>query len=467
VILPPEVVESYLAFCEWARIPLYPWQREAFGHAVERHDGMFVNRLAGISVPRGNGKTHGSSSVGTWRLVAGRPGTHVLSAALDYEGTKVMVSQAHAAVRSSPVLRDAGIELRADGLLVPETGSRWTITSREHTSSRGEHPDVVLYDEVGWARDSELFSSLLAGQASVLDPVMLITSTVGRRQTGPLWTVKTLAEGGDPSVFWWHSSENLSPRVTRAFLDRQRRILLPGQFAREHQNAWVDAADSFTTAEEVDAAANGIEEREGRKDVDAVVAVDLGTVRDPSVIGLGYAEGDRVKVARLITFQGSHESPVQLSSVESGIRSLCAEWRVAKVRVESWQGISSVQRLGQMGLPVELFAPTAKAHAEEWPVLAQRLSGRTLDLFPHARLREELLNLVYEVGSTGVRVIDRGKVHQDHAVVVRMVCAMLQQPVYSGSGMYDVHTGAPITSDDPMFRSSLNEVLSSVVRKWK
>ena len=44
----------------------------------------------------------------------------------------------------------------------------------------------------------------------------------------------------------------------------------------------------------------------------------------------------------------------------------------------------------------------------------------------HARLREELLNLVYEVGAQGVRVIDRGRVHQDHAVAVRGVLAMLQ-----------------------------------------
>jgi hypothetical protein len=48
--------------------------------------------------------------------------------------------------------------------------------------------------------------------------------------------------------------------------------------------------------------------------------------------------------------------------------------------------------------------------------------------FPHARLREELLNLTYEVGPAGVRVIDKGKIHQDHAVVVRGICAGLQGP---------------------------------------
>ena len=63
-------------------------------------------------------------------------------------------------------------------LLVPATGTRWTIASREHTNTRGRHPNLVLYDECGWATDDELFASLLAGQASVSDPQMLVISSV-------------------------------------------------------------------------------------------------------------------------------------------------------------------------------------------------------------------------------------------------------------------------------------------------
>jgi hypothetical protein len=87
--------------------------------------------------------------------------------------------------------------------------------------------------------------------------------------------------------------------------------------------------------------------------------------------------------------------------------------------------VSAAQSLEALGLPVELYAPTAKKHADEWPVLVQQLAARSLVLPPHARLREELLNLVVEVGPLGVRIIDRGKVHQDHAVAVRGVVAML------------------------------------------
>ena len=133
-------------------------------------------------------------------------------------------------------------------------------------------------------------------------------------------------------------------------------------------------------------------------------------------------------IDKIITFQGSREEPVKLAVVEETIKHLAQRFNVRKIRIESWQGMAAVQNLKALDLPVELFTPTAKAHAEEWPVLAQHLATQTLVLPPHARLREELLNLVYEVGPQGVRVIDKGSVHQDHAVAVRGVVASLSQP---------------------------------------
>lgn len=421
------VAESFEGFCDHFRIPLFLHQREDFAAALRREDGRFVSRVAGISWPRGDGKSWGGAAAGLWRLLAGRAPHDIISVALDTDGARVVVDHARAIIRSRPELERA-IEIRANALLVPATGSRWTVESREHTSTRGRHPDLVIYDECGWARDSELFAALLAGQASVADPLMLVVSTVGRRQSGPLWTIRTLAEGGDASVCWRWASENRSPLVTRAFLDRQRRLLLPGQFAREHQNQWIDSADAFVSAQTLDAAMGRdgwTEQHEGAPGRSYGYFVDVGTVHDPTVIGWGHREKDLTYLDGLRTFQGSREEPVQLAAVEQALVDLAARFSPSKIRIESWQGVSAVQSLQRLGLPVEIFTPTAKTNAEEWPLLAQRLTAGTLVLFPHARLREELLNLVYEVGPSGVKVIDRGKVHQDHAVVVRGIVAML------------------------------------------
>ena len=443
------VLDSFTAFCAAFSISLYPHQAEDFGEATRRERGRFVHPISAISWPRGDGKTDGVSDVGLWRLLCGKPGTDIIGVALDADGAGVMLEHARRKVRSNPDL-DAAIEIRANALIVPTTGSRWTIASREHTNTRGRHPDVVLYDEVGWARDDELFSSLLAGQASVHDPLMLLASTVGRRKSGPLWTVKDLSEAGDPDVFFrWHG-ENRSPKVTRAFLERQRRLLLPGQFAREHQNQWVDGADALTTAADVDAAMNaaGVAVPVGTP---WAAFIDLGTVHDPSVIATGAAVNGHVVITGLYTFQGSHEAPVKIADVELKIRDLARRTPgLQRIRIESWQGVQAAQSLAQLGLPAELYAPTAKKHAEEWPVLVQQLTARTLVLPKHARLREELLNLVVEVGPQGVRVIDRGKVHQDHAVAVRGVVAMLVgAPSGEGRGFLD-YARAAISGTAPL-----------------
>ena len=275
---------------------------------------------------------------------------------------------------------------------------------------------------------------------------MLVISTVGRKQSGPLDDQDARGRRGPVRLLALAFRESLAEGHAR-ISGAAAADLLPGQFAREHQNQWVDAADSFASAADVDAAMGHgyVEQQVGRRDVDDVVFVDLGTVKDPSVIALGYEQNERVYIARLLTFQGSHESPVQIADVERALRRLAAEWRVRRIRIESWQGVSAAQALQRIGLPVELFSPTAKAHAEEWPVLAQRLAARSLVLFPHVRLREELLGLVYEVGSVGVRVIDRGKVHQDHAVAVRGVVAMLQAGrAHEPASMFHMLTGRRI-----------------------
>lgn len=185
--------ESFPAWCDYFGNDLFDWQTEAFGEATRREAGAFVHPLAAVSVPRGDGKSFGSAKVGAWRLTAGPPPQEIVSVALDTEGAKVVLDHAKRIFRGHPDLLDA-VEIRADSIIVPSTGSRWIVRSKDHAASRGLHPDVVLYDEVGWAKDDELFTSLLAAQASVSDPFFLVTSTVGKKRSGPLWRIKELAE---------------------------------------------------------------------------------------------------------------------------------------------------------------------------------------------------------------------------------------------------------------------------------
>jgi len=233
-------------------------------------------------------------------------------------------------------------------------------------------------------------------------------------------------------VYWYYTSENLSPRVTPAFLARARKILLPGQYRREHENAWDEGADSITTAADVDAAMSlETMATRGLPGVAYMYFIDLGAVTNPTVIGLGHlSPTNAIVIDRLETLQGTREAPVQIATVLARTVALCEIFPPLLIRVETWQGMGAAQMLQAAKLPVELYTPSAKSNAEEWPMLIARLTQRTLLLPKHPRLREELLNLTYELTASGIRVVDRGKIHQDHAVVVRGIVAMLEPWVH-------------------------------------
>lgn len=421
---------SPVAFAQAMGAPaLWDWQAELLGRALRREDGRFVTPIVGVSLPRGDGKSYVSGLVGAWRLVAGPAPTHVLSVALDTDGAKLTVRYAREFLR--PLVERGEIVERADGFEVPATGSRWEIASREHTSSRGRHPDVVLYDEMGWARDADLFESLLSSQASVLDPLLLVTSTVGARQSGPLWELAQRAAQGDPAVFWEHSTVNRSPLVTAEYLDRMRRLKHPVEYAREHGNTWSDGEDSYATAEQVDRAmGRGWEGSELPEDGRRYHCfVDLGVVHDPTVVAIGHEEPDgMIYVDKLLTYQGSKRRPVDLGLVREELRSLHGLWKLHGLRIESWQGIAVGQDLVRSGVAADVRTPTMTTQHALWSALAVELAAGTLALPPHERLREELLNLRVELRpGGGIKVTDRGKIHQDHALacggVVEMIVA--------------------------------------------
>jgi phage terminase large subunit-like protein len=143
-------------------------------------------------VPRGNGKSFAASAVAAWRLVSGPAPQLVVSCALDVEGAKISLRHGRSILRGHPAL-EASAEFLSDEIRIPSTGSRWLVKSRDHLNSRGLHADIVLLDEADWSGTDELFSSLLAGQASCPDPLLLITSTIARAN-GLLSRIRSLAE---------------------------------------------------------------------------------------------------------------------------------------------------------------------------------------------------------------------------------------------------------------------------------
>ncbi len=424
-----DLSESFISFCDAFHISLYQWNRDVGAEAFARIDGHFRYSIAVASLPRGNGKSRFAGTCALWMHVTG-PSDQTLSvSALNREGTAHILTHIKKILRDCPDLAKI-VKVHVDEIRLPGKHSKIVVTSREHTSGfvRGPHSRLIIYDEAGHTDSLELFAALLSGQASVPDPLALVVSTVGYKKAGPLWMLKERADAGDPNIYFFHTTENLSPDVSPTFLRKQKGILSTADYEREHENTWQDQSSNFVLTDDVDACM-GFDWRGqhiGKPDKNYFVAVDLGRVGDPSVVTVGHTEENVIFVDKIEVLKGDRKNPVPLVAVEAIIGELCDRFRVALVKVESWQGALLAERLSTFAkVATQIVEPSLKLQMQEWPLLAQRISDRSLIIPHHPQLRNELLGLTWEATAQGMKVVDKGRAHQDIAVTLRMIVAIV------------------------------------------
>ncbi len=362
-------------------------------------------------------------------LVTGPPDQTISISALNREGTAHILTHIKRILRDCPDLAKI-VKVHVDEIRLPGKHSLIAVTSREHTSGfvRGPHSRLIVYDEAGHSDSLELFTALLSGQASVPDPLALVVSTVGYRKAGPLWHLKERADAGDPNIYFFHTTENLSPDVSPTFLRKQKAILSTADYEREHENTWQDQSSDFVMIDDVDACM-GFDWRAqhmGKPDKNYFIAVDLGRVGDPSVGTVAHADEGLIYIDKIEVLKGDRKNPVSLVAVEAIIGELCDRFNVTLVKVESWQGALLAERLSTFAkVTTEIVEPSLKLQMREWPLLAQRISDRSLIIPHHPQLRNELLGLTWEATSQGMRVVDKGRAHQDVGVTLRMIVAIV------------------------------------------
>ena len=441
--------EDALSFLRDIGAGLWSWQEDILREALQRRSGRFLTPLVVGSLPRGNGKSYMAACIAAWRLFCGPAGQDIISVALDQDGARVIFAFGRQLIERNPALLASARILRDEIILdtgrdahgLPRPESRWTVEPREHTSSRGRHPTVVCYDEIGWSRDDELFSALSAAQAPVQDPLFVLVSTVGASRRGPLWQLKERADAGDPAIYYYWTDQNPSPLVTEEFLERQKRMLHPIRFIREHRNTWSEGADAFLSHALLEEAyEEGWKPQRERQDGTYYAFVDLGLIHDATVIAVAHRREDGKSVLdALRTFRGSRSQPVRVKTVVDTVARLSEAFRLELTRIESPEGGEAVvQALHEKGVRAEVLRPTVKTQQEAWGNLLSLFQNMQLVLFRHGELGRELLNLQIKNTPTGFRVFDPGGIHQDHALALAGAALLASE----GGGSEFVTAGA-------------------------
>lgn len=164
------------------RIKLEPWQvfilTTAFGWR-RREDGGRRFRRVYIEVARGNGKSCLSSGVALYCLVAdNEPGAEVYSFATTRDQAKIVFGDAKRMAETNlPLRKRFGLEVLANALYVPSTGSTFQTKSAEGSTLDGLNTHLAVVDELHAHKTRAVYD--------------VVETSLGKRRSSLLWCITT------------------------------------------------------------------------------------------------------------------------------------------------------------------------------------------------------------------------------------------------------------------------------------
>lgn len=163
---------------------LLDWQREEFLGPLfgwKRANATRRFRQAGVWIPKKNGKSALGSGLVLYGLVAdGEMGAGVYCAAADKNQASIVYDEAVRMVKASPEL-DARIKLVESQrrMVFAATSSIYQVLSSDVPSKEGINWSMLVFDEIHAQPTSELWDTLMYGNAARSQPLLVSISTAG------------------------------------------------------------------------------------------------------------------------------------------------------------------------------------------------------------------------------------------------------------------------------------------------
>lgn len=251
-------------------LELLPWQRWAVDLILEeKEDGHLRHREFLLGVARKNGKSMLGTVLALERLLWGKPGTRIYSAAKDREQAKLVFNYAKATVLASPSLSRL-LKCFRDTIENVKTGATYRAISSDAMSAQGLSIEMCIADEPhAWEpnQEYEYYAALSEASADLAESLLVLISTAGKSKDSLLGTLyETGVENSemnespdnslgfiwfgapdDADVFdeevWKKASPSLAEGITnldyvRGKLDSAMKMGKLGGFKRYQLNQW-------------------------------------------------------------------------------------------------------------------------------------------------------------------------------------------------------------------------------------
>jgi phage terminase large subunit-like protein len=315
------------------------------------------------------------------------------------------------------------LDIQTRRVVAPASGASLEIVPADAASAWGTTPDLVFVDEIcQWGEGPSavrLWEALSSAVTKKPGARLVILSTAGSPDH---WSRKVLDHAEASPLWWVHEVHGPPPWADPVRIEEQRERLPHAVFQQLFENRWTQAEGSFLDAATIDRAFTLDGPSVGRHP-SRVAGLDLGSVKDASVLSVGHREADDiVHLDRQIVWQGSRLRPVDFSEMERDIVAMHRELGGFTLRGDPWQALDLFQRLRGQGVRVEQYNFSQASKQRLAQTLLQALNAQTLRLYEAEGLRDELLGLRLVQASSGTWAFDhkRGK-HDDRATALSLM----------------------------------------------
>jgi phage terminase large subunit-like protein len=385
------------------------------------------------------------------------PGAEIVSAAADRAQAGICFDIAREMVESDPYLSKVTQIYRRE-LVVPHSGSRYSVISSEAYSKHGMNLHGAMIDEVHAHQDGgELWDVLTKGMGSRRQPLTFAITTAGydRSEASLCWTLhqhalRVRAGTVEDATFlgviygapddadwtspatWALANPGLGVTIKRDYLEQECRraqemTSYQNEFRRYHLNQWTESATAWLPLDKWDQGAEAVpaEALRGRP---CYAGLDLSTTTDlsafvmvfPREAGSGYdvkvecwcpstgirqrAARDRApydRWAREGWLESTEGDVVDYDVIRERIKALAEQYQIREIGYDPWNATQLVTQLQADGARLTPLRQTFKELSAASKELERLVREGALRHGGHPVLRWCLANTVVETDGPG------------------------------------------------------------------
>jgi hypothetical protein len=205
----------------------------------------------------------------------------------------------------------------------------------------------------------------------------------------------------------------------------------PSDYERLVLNKWAAAEDRLATRADLEACQVLPGPLLPQAGIRYVIALDLGTVRDATVMSVLHAEdapgGRKIVLDRILRWHGSKNAPVDLADVRDTLIATSAEYNRASAVADPWQAKLLTQEAAAAGVDIHEYPFTSTSVGRIALTLHQQIRQHRLELpTDDEELADELLSVrVVKNGAGTWRLDHDASGHDDQAVSIGLGCQWL------------------------------------------